>query len=81
MVLGHMFEDSYSVKYRALTKKCEQVGQSFAFRDQTLIFSTHVCNVDCSTIKNNHSYCFETNVFLTHGIIMFLMSIKLIQSL
>ena len=55
--------------------------RSFAFRSQPLIFSIPVCNIDCRTVKNQYSYCFKANVFLTCCIIMFLMSIRLIQSL
>ena len=50
-------------------------SQSFAVRSQLLIFSFPICNIDCRNVKNQYSYCFETNVFLTCGIIIFLMSI------
>ena len=61
-------------------KHIQDPGQSFRFRSQPLAFSIPVCNVDCRTVKNQYSYCLKTNIFMKRGIIIFLMSVTLIQS-
>ena len=73
-----MMNSHESNKYSSALSIYSYPSQSFAVRSQQLIFSILVCNIDCRAIKNQYSYCFKTNVFLTCSIIIFVMSIKLI---